>query len=121
MRSGRTVYSLPRPRAHCHELSCTFSTDLLATFTLCSQRFFIVANVVHDLLDLDQKLCSLSLQALQRIKATPGFIARASVAHEEYLAQMEDADRAVHSFCELHGHADRMTWRHRPDLQQAWP
>ena len=56
-------------------------------------------------------------QALERIKATPGFAARACAAHEEYQAQAQDAEEAVHAFCEAHGQAERLSWRHRPDLQ----
>ena len=32
---------------------------------------------------------------------------------------MNDAAHAVQDFCEQHGKADRMTWRHRPDLGQV--
>ena len=62
-------------------------------------------------------MCHMPLQALERIKATPGFAARACAAHEEYRAQVQDAEEAVHAFCEAHGQAERLSWRHRPDLQ----
>ena len=57
------------------------------------------------------------LKALQRIKESPDFWPNALAAYEEYRQQMIDAASAVHAFCELHGKADRMTWRHRPDLE----
>ena len=62
-------------------------------------------------------MCHMRAQALGRIRATPGFADRACAAHEEYQAQVRDAQEAVHAFCEAHGQAERLSWRHRPDLQ----
>ena len=58
-------------------------------------------------------------QALQKIKASPNFARDASVAHKEYQAQARDAERAVQAFCELRGLAERLDWRHRPDLKMV--
>ena len=63
------------------------------------------------------EMCHMRAQALERIKATPGFAARACAAHEEYQAQGQDAEEAVHAFCEAHGQAERLSWRHRPDVK----
>ena len=59
------------------------------------------------------------LQALQRIKGSPEFLEKATEAYEAYRQQIIDAESAVHAFCEQHGKADCMTWRHRPDLEQV--
>ena len=59
------------------------------------------------------------MQALEKIRATPGFAAGACAAHEEYRAQAEDAEEAVHAFCEAHGQAARLSRRHRPDLKSV--
>ncbi|CAL5220963.1 g3069 [Coccomyxa viridis] len=82
----------------------------------CQAREFEQCECAFHRLDKQRKV----VRALQRIKGSTDFLRNALAAYEEYQQQMIDAEDAVQDFCEQHGKADRMTWRHRPDLGQVY-
>ena len=60
-------------------------------------------------------------QAVEKVRATPGFAAAAGRAKQAYQAQTAQAAEAVRTYAAACGlnPGDRMMWRHRPDVSQA--
>jgi hypothetical protein len=62
-------------------------------------------------------------QAVERVRRTPGFAARAARAKAAYQAQAAQAAAAVNALADQHGLApgQKLAWRHRPNATEVPP